>query len=332
MTLLSPPARPVPRTPDRVPGSVRRTSHVDMTWPDGPAGDPEATLVLESAARDVVTSVDGTGRIAGDIGLITTVAPGRRVTAIVAEPALVDLEALVGLTAARGWRSASRQLVPEGLESPLGLLLDEVPIAVLLSFYAALRSGALTGALTPRSSGFMRDLCSGWATDATPMRAIDAGGGVPMPDLVLVPADTCADELAHEPRPVLEAGRLRRARRIDVVPGDVIRVDATFRDTWAGPVEGEAILHEYVVSAEVDRDGTLLSIAADPRVLPYGECPRAAASPQLLVGSHIGSAANALPVDLSGTSSCTHLNDLLRTLACVPGLVGLTGNDSPQKW
>jgi hypothetical protein len=332
MNLLSPPARPVPRTPDRLPGSVRRTSHVDMTWPDGPAGDPEATLVLDAAARDVVTSVDGTGAILADVRLVTTVAPGRFVTDVVAEPALVDLSSLVGLTAARGWRAASRRLVPEGLESPLGLLLDEVPIAVLLSFYAALRSGALTGALSPRSSGYMRDLCAGWATGATPMTAIDAGGGVPMPDLVLVPGDTCADELAHEPRPALTAGRLRRARRIDVIPGEVLQVNATFRDTWSDPVEGEAILHEYVVTAEVDRDGTLLSISADPCVLPYGECPRAAASPQLLVGSHIGAAADALPVDLSGTSSCTHLNDLLRSLACVPGLAHLAGNENPQKW
>ena len=75
--------------------------------------------------------------------------------------------------------------MPEGLQSPLGLLLDEVPIAVLLSFYAALRSGALTGLLGDGASTYMRDLCAGWATDATPMRSIDAGGPVPMPGLVL---------------------------------------------------------------------------------------------------------------------------------------------------
>lgn len=320
MNLLSPPARPVQQVPPRAPGSARRTSHIDMTWPDGPAGDPEATLVLDAAARDVVTDADGTGRVVEDVHLVTTVAPGRRVTAIEAEPASVDLDSLVGLIAARGWRSATRRLVPEGLESPLGLLLDEVPIAVLLSFYAALRSGSLTGLLSPGASGYMRDLCSGWASDATPMRSIDAGGGVPLPDLVRVPAHESDDELASEPRPALPPGRLRRARRIDVVPGDVLRVDATFRDTWSDPKEGEGILHEYVVTAEVDRDGTLLSIQADPRVLPYGECPRAAASPGLLVGGQIGAAAAAMPVDLSGTSSCTHLNDLLRTLACVPVL------------
>jgi hypothetical protein len=318
------PTRPVQAAPTRQPGSVRRTSHVDMTWPDGPAGDPQGLLVLDAGARDVVTGADGTGTVEGEVRLVTTVAPGRKVMDVVADPASVDLSDLVGLTAARGWRAATRRLVPEGLQSPLGLLLDEVPIAVLLSFYAALRSGALTGLLGDNASGYMRDLCAGWATDATPMRSIDAGGPVPMPALVPVPVDDLADPLAHEERPRLLVGRLRRSRRIDVLAGDVVTVDATFRDSWVDPSDGEGILHEYVVTASVDHDGTVLSIDADPRVLPYGECPRAVQSPQVLVGKHIGSAAEVMPVDLSGTSSCTHLNDLLRTLACVPALMART--------
>jgi len=323
---LAAPTRPVQVQPARRPGSVRRTSHVDMTWPDAPSGDPEATVVLDSAARDVVTGPDGTGRVVEEVRLVTTVAPGRRVLAIEATPSDLDLSELVGLLAARGWRAATRRIVPEGLASPLGLLLDEVPIAVLLSFYAGLRSGALTGGLSRGASGYMRDLCAGWATGATPMRSIDAGGPVPLPDLVAVPVDDEADPLAHEPRPHLETGRLRRSRRIDVFPGDLVTVDATFRDTWVDPVDGEGILHEYVVTASVEPDGTVVSIAAEPRVLPYGECPRAAESPQVLVGRPIGTAADVVPVDLSGISSCTHLNDLLRSLACVPALAAMGGD------
>jgi len=299
-----------------------------MSWPDGVSGDSAATVVLDAVARDVVTALDGTGHVVAEAGLVTTVAPGRTVTGVQVQPASVDLGELVGLTAARGWRAATRRLVPEGLESPLGLLLDEVPIAVLLSFYAALRSGNLSGTLNPRAAAFMRDLCSGWASDATPMRAIDAGGGVPLPDLVPVPRDDEDDPLASEPRPSLQPGRLRRSRRIDVVPGDVLRVDATFRDSWSDPVDGEGVLHEYVLTADVHPDGTLLSVVAEPRVLPYGECPRAAASPQLLVGKHVGTAADALPSDLAGAASCTHLNDLLRTLACVPGLAERAGDEA----
>jgi hypothetical protein len=64
-------------------------------------------------------------------------------------------------------------------------------------------------------------------------------------------------------------------------------------------------------------------VTAEPRVLPYGECPRAAAAPQLLVGQHVSSAATAMPAELAGIASCTHLNDLLRALACVPALAAL---------
>ena len=311
-------ARPAPGIPPRAPGSVRRSSHVDMTWPDSAPGDPAGVVVLEAAATDVVTRPDGSGHVVAQAQLRTTVERGRKVTGLVTDD--VDLTPLLGLTAASGWRAAARQLVPEGLQSPLGLLLDEVPIAVLLSFYAGLRSGALTGPMSPRASSHMRDLCAGWAADATPMRAIDAGHGVPLPQLVPVPRPQGHDPLDTEPRPDLLPGRLRRSRRIDVLLGEVLRVDAMFRDSWSDPTGGEGILHEYGLAAEVSRDGTLLSLSAEPRVLPYAECPSALASVQLLVGQHVGTAATAMPPELSGASSCTHLNDLLRCLACVPAL------------
>src|SRR5258705_12481440 len=100
-TELEAPSRPVTVQPGRQPGSVRRTSHVDMTWPDGPAGDPEGLLVLDAGARDVVTGPDGAGSVAGEVRLVTTVLPGRRVTDIVAAPASVEVSDPVGLRAAR---------------------------------------------------------------------------------------------------------------------------------------------------------------------------------------------------------------------------------------
>ena len=45
LPLAGPPARPVVDVPRRVPGSVRRSSHVDMTWPDSAPGDPDGTVV-----------------------------------------------------------------------------------------------------------------------------------------------------------------------------------------------------------------------------------------------------------------------------------------------
>ena len=322
------PSRPVAAVPARRPRSARRSSHVDMSWPDGAPGDPTVQVVLTAAAADIVTAADGTGRVVDQASLRTTVAPDREVRAIVADPDPGGLDALVGLRAVSGWRAATRQLVPAGLLSPLGLLLDEVPIAVLLSFYAGLRAGTIGP--TSGAARYMRDMCAGWATGATPMRSLDAGEGVPLPELAAAPSDTGTDLLATERRPPLAPGRLRRARRIDVVPGDVIEVHATFRDSWSDPVEGEGVLHEYVVMARVDRDGVLLELQAEPRVLPYGECPRAVAAAQALVGRPVDEAARSVPEELAGVSSCTHLNDLLRSLACVPALAVSVGDASPS--
>ena len=321
---LVPPDRPLVAPPARAPGSARRTSHVDMSFPDGVPGAPGAPIVLTAAARDVRTGADGSGRVVDEATLRTSVTAERVVTGITADPAVDGLGSLVGTRAVSGWRAAARELVPAGLVSPLGLLLDEVPIAVLLSFYAGLRAGV---ARPPSGAAatFMRDICSGWATGATPMRAIEAGNSVPLPRLVPAPPGSSDDPLATEPRPPLQPGCLRRARRIDVFPGEVTVVDAHFRDSWCDPVDGEGVLHEYSLAVELDGDGIVLRIAAEPRVLPYGECPRAAQAPQALVGRHVGEAAQSLPAELAGAASCTHLNDLLRAIACAPALAAAAG-------
>ena len=324
---LVPPDRPLIATPPRAPGSARRSSHVEMSFPEGMPGAPGAPIVLTAAARDVVTGSDGTGRVLADAALRTAATADRVVTDIAADPAVSGVASLVGLRAASGWRAAAREIVPDGVRSPLGLLLDEVPIAVLLSFYAGLRAGT-SRPPNGAAATFMRDICAGWATGATPMRAIEAGERVPLPRLVPAPPDISDDPLRSEPRRPLEPGRLRRTRRIDVLPGDVTVVDAHFRDSWFDPVDGEGVLHEYSLEVELDRDGIVLRIAAEPRVLPYGECPRAAQAPQSLVGRHVGEAAETMPTELAGAASCTHLNDLLRAIACAPALAASAAAES----
>src|SRR4051794_11349154 len=163
------PHEPLAAAPARAPGSARRSSHVDMSFPDGAPGAPGAPIVLTAAVRNVRTASDGSGRVLADASLRTAATADRVVTEIVADPVVPGLEVLVGVRAASGWRARSRELVPEGVVSPIGLLLDEVPIAVLLSFYAGLRAGT-TRRPDRAAASFMRDICAGWATGATPMR------------------------------------------------------------------------------------------------------------------------------------------------------------------
>jgi hypothetical protein len=115
---------------------------------------------------------------------------------------------------------------------------------------------------------------------------------------------------------------MRRARRIDVmVAGGVIEIDAMFQDSATVPAGGRVAVHEYGLTATADvGSGRLLAVSAEPRVLPYRECPLAAASAQQLVGVRLDALREEVLDRLAGTAGCTHLNDALRALAEVPAL------------
>jgi hypothetical protein len=305
--------RPLPRTPERVPGSIRRASHIGVQLP-GNSSD----LHVHGAVRDVVTHDDGHGRIVGAASLDCVVAADRSVSSITADPDEPALSALVGRTAHRGWRAAVRELL--GGDSPLSSLLDDVPIALLLSSYGALRQGTLDMPTVQPMMMRMRNLCAGWAVGATPMRTMDAGLPMPLPGVVPVEPATEPDPLATEPRPPQAVEEVRRVRRLDVVPGSTVVVHADFRDSWCDQTGQVGVLHEYVLTAVLRHDGVIDSIEAEPRVLPYTECALAAASPQRLVGMRIQDVAEEVRAT-AGTSTCSHLDDLLRSLGAVPGLL-----------
>jgi hypothetical protein len=117
---------------------------------------------------------------------------------------------------------------------------------------------------------------------------------------------------------------MRRARRIDVRPGDPATVDAFFRDSYVLPDDTETIIHEYTLTAVIDTSaGTVTSCEARPRVLPWTECPVAAASAGRLAGLPLAGLRRHVRETFTGTPTCTHLNDMLRALQDVPALLAL---------
>jgi hypothetical protein len=62
---------------------------------------------------------------------------------------------------------------------------------------------------------------------------------------------------------------------------------------------------------------TVLTIAATANVLPWQECPRALASAGRLAGQPVADLRRVVRREFTGTSTCTHLNDVLRLLADV---------------
>ncbi len=88
-----------------------------------------------------------------------------------------------------------------------------------------------------------------------------------------------------------------------------------FRDTYARPDGVVIVLHEYTVEATIGEGDVIAGCVATPRVLPWAECPLAKDSAGRLVGQPVSSLRSLVKDEFVGTSTCTHLNDLLSSLS-----------------
>ena len=96
-----------------------------------------------------------------------------------------------------------------------------------------------------------------------------------------------------------------------------------FRDSMWDPDGREIVVHEYRLDATADAgSGALRSVAAEPRVLPFPECPLVAGNASWLIGTPMAELRATVLQRLRGVDCCTHLNDMLRALAEVPLLAG----------
>ena len=96
-----------------------------------------------------------------------------------------------------------------------------------------------------------------------------------------------------------------------------------FRDTYVRSDGVETIVHEYTLDATVDAaTGVIVESRATPRVLPWQECPGAVASAERIAGMTLRELHFRVRQELFGTSTCTHLNDLLRSVADADALIG----------
>jgi len=303
-------ADPLPTTPPRRPPSARRTSHIDMI--PTPLG-----LRLAGAARDLVTTEAG-GVVAGAAAVTADLDAGHRLVSVETAPPDERAAGLVGRLVGRGFRGAVDDAfaTDEDLASPLYLLLDDLPVAALISGYARLYSGEVGGEASDASL-IKADICSGWRSDGTMVVSLRTKGLMPVPigptPTDLIPA---GDPLAWHDIEPLPPAAMRRRRLVEVTAGDPLRVFAMFRDTHVDAGGSETVLHEYTVTASLDPQSLVLSnCEAEPRVLPWSECPAAAASAHRLDGHRVDELRDLVRAEFRGTTTCTHLNDLFRSLA-----------------
>lgn len=338
------PHSPHEGTPARRRGSVRRTTSHTCLRPDGLVGD----VHVVARARDIWTGTAGDHTIVGEaeVDAVIGFIEDRSLRSISVKPTAADLDDLVGLRVSSGFRRAVDEALSEEDQgaSLRYQLLDDLPTAVLVSGVAiasfGASSGASTGRFPPRKMidmSSMADICAGWARDGSMMIA---GRKLGHPPMVIGPAAPAldapdSDPLAWHPMEHMTPHSTRRRRRIDVwrdpqsQAGDgVVVVEEFFRDSMVDADGAETVVHEYLVSAELDPGHlTFRSCSADIGVLPWVECPAAAASAERLTGTTPHDLRERVRQTFVGTSTCTHLNDTLRALAAVPYLVSIVNAD-----
>ena len=310
------PRDPVTSLPPRVPGSVRRSTNIDQH-----RGDRFEVL---ARGRDLRTELDGTTTVLDEVRLHIELDVSGTISAIESDPPEPALAQLVGANNQRGFRAAMDEAVPHHREAATVLhqLLDDVPMAALINGYGWTRELGDDFDLPTESADRLRDRCAGWVNDGVMLGAMDETGIFPIPLGPDAPdLDHPDDPLAwHEMEPMAPKS-VRRRRRLDVMEDDPLRVDVHFRDSHLAVDAAEDVLHEYTLQATVDPvTMVVLAAEAQARTLPWPECPNALASAGRLAGEPVADLRAKVHADFRGTTTCTHLNDVLRSLAGVSAL------------
>lgn len=323
------PHDPETSSPRRLPGSIRRTTSIDSARPDGVHG----VTMLDARARDVRTDMDGAIVLVGEDGFRADVDPSWTIQAIAGdEPRLAQL---IGAGIRSGFRARLAEVISDHAttHSLLHLLLDDLPGAILVTGYAGQRTDDGVMAAMVRDASDMifgqADICAGWAADASILTIYSASREVPVPlgpiAPELIPADDAGAWHAMDP---LGPHGMRRRRRLDLGPveddGRSRTFDAHFRDSHLDEHGVETALHEYTVAGRLDAvERRITAIEARARVLPWMECPGAVASAGRLVDAPLAGLRAGVRRDFVGVSTCTHLNDTLRSLEDLETLLDL---------
>lgn len=327
------PQNPLPTSPVRQPGSIRRTTTIDSRR--NGLSDPAHTVLH---GRDLCTDANGEPRTLDELVLTADIAAlSRELLEISSSRASEAVASLRGASVGSGFRAKVQQAIPDLTTTGdlLYQLLDDLSGASLVSGYSRQRGGfEASGGQARVPSGIVErnaDICSGWASDATILTAFRVDNVIPIPLGPLSPALPRADDQEgwHDLAP-MGPQDMRRARRLDLLAADehgVHPFNAHFRDLYRQSDGQDIVLHEYTVTGSVDPvSRRFIEVQAQARVLPWLECPAAVASALRLTDHGIDDLRAHVREEFVGTSTCTHLNDTLRSLTDLgPLLDALTG-------
>lgn len=243
----------------------------------------------------------------------------RTIKRLVTSPQLSEAGSFEGAALFGGFRSSIRALPSSQsrVMSLFVLLLYELPIMAIIS---------QAGSPETSSSPIVPGQCAGMVTGG----AIDVRRRSGRPGFEigsLDPYESCSELWADIPIP--RAPMVRRRRLIDVhtrtEESALVDLKAWFQDSLL-LAAGTAPIHEYEIEAVLDLEKDLIVwIRAVPGALPAPECPYAASSVDTLIGSTLSTVDAYISTAMRGSATCTHLNDAVKGLAGVAGLVTDSG-------
>lgn len=327
--VLPPPPRSTANpAPARPADSVRRTSSIDVSWPEGDQGE----RLFVGRVRDYRTPPGGgAGTVLEEGEFRAMLAQDKTITSITATPPLPGIDQLVGVRGGNHLRLFIKERMPELIArgAPIYLALDDISGTALVSAFAWSQwhenwAERLRASMKPEEfERLMADrvnICwglqegnSGVSPDGPPRNVAEADAGE---------LRNPADPRGWHELPETDGPGFRRARRIDVtLDAGVLRVASSFQDSAKRRDGGRVAIHEYNLSLTADPETLeILTLVAEPRILPFSECPGAVHNIRRLIGSRISDIRDEVLAQLRGPEGCTHLNDALRALAEVPKL------------
>lgn len=290
---------------------------------------------MRGHARDLLTPADGgPAVVTAEDNVEIMASGGREIGSIVASRRNDEFQQFVGSRGGGHLRKQIALALPDeqARGTPLHLLLDDFSGASLVAGWAWsrwtdewMKRVRIAGPSTGGRNGQMEGICAGFRPGSSALASDGTSNPVNQSATRVPPLPHPDDPLGWHELARQEGVGMRRARRLDVwLEEDLVHIDVGFQDSATAPDGGDRIaVHEYRVTATADPDTfELLTVVADPRVLPYGECPAASPNVTIMAGAALGSFRREVLSRLPGTLGCTHLNDVLRSMADVPQLAG----------
>jgi hypothetical protein len=290
-------------------------------------------MVMLGQARDIrTTENEAMEQLAEDEVRILASAQ-REILEIGASPERPALQALIGTRAGGQSRAALAETLPDEKTAgtPLYLLIDDFAGASLVAGWVFSRwtdnwaelARTKGSARTAGRKGKMEGVCAGFRPGSTALDENGWGRQDIQSWAEVDPLPNPEDPAGWHATPPQDGIGFRRSRWVDLWrEGDRLVAASGFQDSGTLPnSDKRGAVHEYRVKAKIDAlSMTLVEVDVDPRILPYRECPVASANAKVMLGTSVSELREQVIAKLTGTPGCTHLNDMLRSLADVPSL------------